>query len=129
VHERLTLYKRISMATDDEALRELQVEMIDRFGLLPPVAQQLFAVARMKLTADRLGIRKLDVDRAGGRIQFRAKPNVDSMTIIRLLQAQPKVYALDGQDKLRFRQELAEPGPRVEFVQKLLERLAGRGPM
>ncbi len=128
VHERLTLYKRISMAVDEETLRELQVEMIDRFGLLPPVAQQLFAVARLKLMADRLGIRKLDVDRGGGRIHFRAKPNVDSMNIIRLLQAQPKVYALDGQDKLRFRQELPEAGPRVEFVQKLLERLAGRMP-
>jgi transcription-repair coupling factor (superfamily II helicase) len=126
VHERLTLYKRISMARDDEALRDLQVEMIDRFGLLPAQAQSLFAVARIKLLADRLGIRKLDVDRAGGRIHFRAKPNVEPMTIIKLVQAQPKVYALDGQDKLRFRQELPEPAQRIEFVQKLLDRLSGR---
>src|SRR3546814_10775800 len=32
VHTRLTLYKRIASARDSEALRELQVEMIDRFG-------------------------------------------------------------------------------------------------
>jgi transcription-repair coupling factor (superfamily II helicase) len=42
------------------------------------------------------------------------------------MQSQPKVYALDGQDKLRFRQELPEPPQRIEFVQKLLERLSGR---
>ena len=126
VHERLTLYKRVSMARDEDALRDLQVEMIDRFGLLPVQAQSLFAVAHIKLLADQLGIRKLDVDRAGGRIHFRAKPNVEPMTIIKLMQSQPKVYALDGQDKLRFRQELPEPAQRIEFVQKLLGRLSGR---
>ena len=126
VHERLTLYKRISMARDDDGLRDLQVEMIDRFGLLPPQAQSLFAIARLKLQCERLGIRKLDVDRAGGRVHFRAQPNVEPMTIIKLIQGQPKVYALDGQDKLRFRQELPEPAQRIEFVQKLLERLSGR---
>ncbi|HEX7338585.1 MAG TPA: transcription-repair coupling factor, partial [Rhodanobacteraceae bacterium] len=35
VHTRLTLYKRIASARDDDALRDLKIEMIDRFGLLP----------------------------------------------------------------------------------------------
>ncbi len=35
VHARLTLYKRIASARDTDGLRELQVEMIDSFGLLP----------------------------------------------------------------------------------------------
>src|SRR3546814_3165570 len=35
VHARLTLYKRISSARNVDELRELQVEMIERFGLLP----------------------------------------------------------------------------------------------
>ncbi len=45
VHARLTLYKRIASARDADALRELQVEMIDRFGLLPDPVKNLFAVA------------------------------------------------------------------------------------
>jgi len=43
VHARLTLYKRIASATTPAALRELQVEMIDRFGLLPQPTRDLFA--------------------------------------------------------------------------------------
>jgi len=35
VHQRLILYKRISNAQTTEVLRELRIEMIDRFGLLP----------------------------------------------------------------------------------------------
>ncbi len=35
VNMRLTLYKRLSNCQTKEHLHELQVEMIDRFGLLP----------------------------------------------------------------------------------------------
>ena len=52
VHTRLTLYKRISGARDADELRELQVEMIDRFGLLPDAAKHLFAIAELKLQRD-----------------------------------------------------------------------------
>src|SRR5690606_33789318 len=44
VHTRLVLYKRIAAAQDNDALRELQVEMVDRFGLLPDPTKTLFAV-------------------------------------------------------------------------------------
>ena len=75
VHARLTLYKRISSARDVDELRELQVEMIDRFGLLPDPAKHLFAIAELKLQATALGIRKLDLGDNGGRVQFdRASP-------------------------------------------------------
>src|SRR3546814_10328588 len=83
VHTRLTLYKRIASARDSEALRELQVEMIDRFGLLPEPAKNLFAVAELKLTATGLGIRKLDLGERGGRIEFDSQPQVDPMSVDR----------------------------------------------
>src|SRR4029078_3509641 len=74
VHTRLTLYKRISSAKDVDALRELQVEMIDRFGLLPEPVKHLFAVTAIKLGAKALGVRKLDLGDKGGRIVFRPQP-------------------------------------------------------
>jgi transcription-repair coupling factor (superfamily II helicase) len=42
VHSRLILYKRIASARDEGELRELQVEMIDRFGLLPTAVKTCF---------------------------------------------------------------------------------------
>jgi transcription-repair coupling factor (superfamily II helicase) len=74
VHTRLTLYKRISSAPRQRCLRELQVEMIDRFGLLPDPTKHLFATAELKLDADALGIRKLDLGETGGRIVSRPSP-------------------------------------------------------
>ena len=126
VHTRLTLYKRISGARDVDDLRELQVEMIDRFGLLPDPAKHLFAVAELKLQATELGIRKLDIGPTGGRLQFVEKPNVDPMAIIRMIQGQPKLYQMDGPDKLRLKLDLPDAPARLSAARGLLTML-GKG--
>ncbi|MBJ7514803.1 MAG: transcription-repair coupling factor, partial [Stenotrophomonas sp.] len=124
VHTRLTLYKRISSARDSAALRELQVEMIDRFGLLPDAAKHLFAIAELKLQANELGIRKLDLGEAGGRIVFEAKPNIDPMSVIQLIQKQSNLYSMDGPDKLRIKHPLPLPEDRFNAARALLTTLA-----
>jgi len=128
VHARLTLYKRVASARSEDDLRDLQVEMIDRFGLLPDATKQLFAVASLKLMATPLGIRKLDFGANGGRIVFREKPEIDPMAIIRLIQQQPRVYKLDGQDKLRVNLELPGAAERLRSAQELLVMLGARRP-
>lgn len=124
VHTRLTLYKRISSARDSDALRELQVEMIDRFGLLPDAAKHLFAIAELKLKASRLGIRKLDLGENGGRIVFESKPDIDPMAVIQLIQKQPNLYAMEGPDKLRIKHPLPLPEDRFNAARALLTTLA-----
>ncbi|AKK68275.1 transcription-repair coupling factor [Xanthomonas translucens] len=126
VHTRLTLYKRISSARDSEQLRELQVEMIDRFGLLPEAVKHLFAVAELKLQANTLGIRKLELGENGGRIVFESKPDVDPMTIIQMIQKQPKLYAMDGPDKLKVKLPLPEAADRFNAARGLLAALSPR---
>ncbi len=126
VHARLTLYKRIASARDEEALRELQVEMIDRFGLLPDAVKHLFAIASLKLMATPLGIRKLDFGAKGGRVTFRDKPDIDPMAIIRLIQNHPRIYKLDGQDKLKVNLELPGASERIRTAEEILIRLGAR---
>jgi transcription-repair coupling factor (superfamily II helicase) len=123
VHTRLTLYKRISGAREAEELRELQVEMIDRFGLLPDAAKHLFTIAELKLQSTALGIRKLDLGDKGGRLQFVERPSVDPMAVIRLIQGQPKLYQMDGPDKLRVKLDLPDAASRVAAARGLLTML------
>ena len=123
-HARLTLYKRISAARDSDGLRELQVEMIDRFGLLTDPTRHLFATAELKLDATRLGIRKLDLGATGGRLQFVENPNVDPMSVIRLIQGQPKHDRMDGPDKLRITLDLPDAATRFQAARGLLTALA-----
>ena len=123
VHERLILYKRIASAEDEQALKELQVEMIDRFGLLPQQLKNLFEVTRFKYQAYAMGIKKIDIGDSGGRVIFLEKPNIDPMRVIELIQTKSSVYKLDGKDKLRITQSLQEPGLRLKFVADLLQHL------
>jgi transcription-repair coupling factor (superfamily II helicase) len=101
VQARLTLYKRIASARDAAALRELQVEMIDRFGLLPPAIKNLFEVAELRLKADRIGIRKLDFGPQGGRLEFQEQTRADPGAVIRLIQDRSNDFRMDGPQKLR----------------------------
>ncbi|EMR12797.1 transcription-repair coupling factor [Methylophaga lonarensis MPL] len=123
VHTRLVLYKRISAAPDQESLYDLQVEMVDRFGLLPEQVKTLFAVHELRLKAKAAGIRKIDVYEQGGRIIFEESPNIDPMTIIQLIQQQPAKFKLDGQDKLRFTEFMPEASDRIQTLDQLLDTL------
>ena len=123
VHERLVLYKRIASAKTENDLQDLQIEMIDRFGLLPEPTKTLFSVALLKQKATNLGIKKIDVHSEGGRILFEAEPNIDLGALISLIQNQPQIYKLDGQDKLRFVQKFKDVEVKIEFVSALLGKI------
>ena len=123
VHSRLMLYKRISGAHDEETLDELQVEMIDRFGLLPEPAKNLFAVARLKQRAQLIGIRKLELGPTGGRVIFAAKTKVDPAVVIRMIQREPKRFGFEGQDRLKIRQPLETAPERMRMAHELLKML------
>ncbi|MGD8357323.1 MAG: transcription-repair coupling factor [Lysobacterales bacterium] len=123
VQARLTLYKRIASARDGGALRELQVEMIDRFGLLPDAAKNLFEVADLRLEAESLGIRKLDWGPQGGRIEFSEDTSADPGALIRLIQQRPDEYRLDGSQKLRILKQEPDESARLNGAHTLLEWL------
>jgi len=122
---RLTLYKRVSEAKSQDALTELQVEFIDRFGLLPPQVERLFDQARLRAMAEPLGLTRLRVHAKGAVLEFGPNPKIDSMKLIKLMQAQPKVYKLEGQKKLHITAEMPTVEGRVESLSKLLATLAG----
>jgi len=102
VHMRLMLYKRIAAAPSREALRELQVEMIDRFGLLPEFANNLFRIADLKQQAKVLGLRKVDVGPGGGSVVFDNDSKVDLAVLIKYVQTNAKTTRFDGSNKIRF---------------------------
>tara|TARA_R110002124_G_scaffold52221_3_gene150492 strand:- start:646 stop:2727 length:2082 start_codon:yes stop_codon:yes gene_type:complete len=124
VHARLILYKRIANANDDESLRDLQVEMIDRFGLLPEQVKTLFRVTALKLRCEPLGITKVDVGAEHGRIEFGAQTEIDPMVLVRMIQDNPQRYRLEGATMFRFNAPMAGVELRLNTVEALIDRLA-----
>ena len=124
VHVRLALYKRIAAAPDEPSLDELTAELVDRFGELPPVAQNLLRLARLKLAAKPLGIRRIDLGPQGGYVLFEERNAIDPATVIRLIQQQAREFRLEGPLKLRVTRPLADEQARFDFAVELLRRLA-----
>jgi len=123
VHTRLVMYKRIANAPDEGALRDLQVEMIDRFGLLPEPAQNLMAVSRLRQRAQALGIDRVEVGPGGGILQFSSQAQVDPAALVRMVQEESSVYRLEGQERLRFSRETETAEQRVAAVERILDRI------
>ncbi len=124
VHLRLVMYKRIASAQNSQELKELEIESIDRFGLLPESAKYLFRVARLKLKAIPLGIHKIEVDEEGGIFKFIENPSVDISDIISLIQSDPKTYKLSSAHELEFTLDLETVEQRLAFIDKLLTTLS-----
>ncbi|MEL7310659.1 MAG: transcription-repair coupling factor [Pseudomonadota bacterium] len=124
VHLRLMLYKRIASCKDEAQLRELQIELIDRFGLLPEATRLLMDITRLKQRAESLDIVKIDANQHSGFIKFSANPNIDPIQIITLVQREPERYKLQGADKLTFRASMPDGEDRVKLLQGLLDRLS-----
>jgi transcription-repair coupling factor (superfamily II helicase) len=124
VHLRLILYKRISAADSADDLRELQVELIDRFGLLPPPTKNLLRIASIKKQAVRLGIEKIDAADAGGYLVFGADSNIDPVELVQLVQNDSRRFRLQGSHRLQIRDDLADLDKRFATIESLLDRLA-----
>lgn len=124
IHARLVLYKRISSADTLVDLHELQVEMIDRFGLLPEPVKTLFSVTELKQKAEKLGIKKIEANIGGGRIIFTSEPNINTEQLITLIQTQAQCYKFDGVDKLRFIKPFETTEQKLGFINRLMATLS-----
>ncbi|MCP4596417.1 transcription-repair coupling factor, partial [Neptuniibacter sp.] len=119
VHSRLIMYKRIANAASKKELKELQIEMIDRFGLLPEQVKYLFRVTELKLRAEVMNIVKIDAGSENGRIEFATDAKVDPLTLVKMVQNQPQKYKLEGADKLRFSLNMEKTENRFKAVESL----------
>src|ERR1700722_6033295 len=123
VHVRLSLYKRIAAAEGVAALDELTAEVHDRFGPLPPAAQNLLRITKLKLAARALGVRRLDLGPQGGSVTFEERARIEPATIVRLIQKHAREYRLEGPLKLRVTRQLPGEKERFEYAGELLKRL------
>ena len=123
VHVRLSLYKRTAAADSDEALDGLTAEMYDRFGPLPASAQSLLKIAKLKLLARSIGVRRLDIGPQGGSVTFEEKNSIDPATVVRMVQKGARDYRLEGPLKMRLTRQLPTEEQRFVFAEALLKLL------
>ena len=122
VHLRLSFYKRLATAKNTDHIDALLEEIVDRFGKLPPQAQTLIDVHRLRVLAKPYGVVKVDAAPGVINITFKANPPIDPMRIIELVQKN-KHIKLAGNEKLRIERSLPDPKDRAQMVRDVLRSL------
>lgn len=123
IHSRLIMYKRISNARDTQQLRDLQIEMIDRFGLLPQPVKQLILITELKFLATKMGIIRINASAQNGKIEFGPQPLINPGTLIKLIQLQSTHYQLEGPTRLKFKLDATNHEERINEISALLLKL------
>jgi len=126
-HTRLVLYKRIASCQSKEEFHELQVEMIDRFGLLPAALRSLFRLSELKLLARQLGIGKIEANASGGRIEFLDDARIDVTAVAQLVQSEPHNFGLGGTSQLQLKKAFREADDKLGYIEALLGRITQPG--
>jgi transcription-repair coupling factor (superfamily II helicase) len=122
VHLRLSFYKKLATAKNVDQIDRLLEEIVDRFGKLPPQAQTLIDVHRLRVLARPYGVVKVDAAPTVINITFRPNPPVEPLAIIQLVQKN-KHIKLAGNDKLRIEKSLVEVKERAQMVRDVLRSL------
>ncbi len=123
VHQRLSLYKKLASCDDDDALLGLQEELIDRYGKLPEPARALIETHRLRLAAEKLGVKKIDASAEVIMLTFVRDAPVEPARLIALLQREKNIR-LTGPEKLRIEVKTTSLDTRLQQLRTLFKALA-----
>jgi transcription-repair coupling factor (superfamily II helicase) len=122
VHQRLSLYKKLASCDDEDGLIGLQEELVDRYGKLPEAARALIETHRLRLPAERLGVRKIDASGEAIVIQFTPNPPFETARLIALMQ-RSKTMRLSGPERLRIEEKLPALEGRLQRLREVFKAL------
>ncbi len=121
---RLALYRRLSDAERSDDREALAAELIDRFGPLPPEADQLLKVVAIKGLCREANVAKIDVGPKGAVVAFRADRFANPAGLVGFIQKNAAAWRLRPDHKVVVKGEWETPAGRLAAAERLLKDLA-----
>ena len=121
---RLALYRRISDAEKAQDREALAAELIDRFGPLPPEADQLLKVVAIKGLCREANVAKIDVGPKGAVVTFRNDTFRNPGGLVGFVAKNPVAWRLRPDHKVVVKGEWDTPKQRLDAAEKVLSELA-----
>jgi transcription-repair coupling factor (superfamily II helicase) len=120
--DRLALYKRLAQATSPTDVDRLQAETEDRFGHLPQAAQNLFDLGRLRVLAEEIAVKSVDVVEDRLHIRFHESPPIEPARVIEIVTSEQGTLTPSGVVRLPAPRYGAE---RIECAAHVLRRIIG----
>ncbi len=83
---RLAAYKEISSASDEAQLRDISLELRDRYGELSEPAANLFEIMSVKLIAKKAMVSRIDAGKDTAKITFAENANISPDRVLVLIK-------------------------------------------
>jgi transcription-repair coupling factor (superfamily II helicase) len=125
VSQRLVLYKRLASAPDEADLARTRDELLDRYGPLPPEADNLIGVLRVKLAAREAGVTSVDLERGELALTVGPFSRIEPARLARLVSGPDARLRVAKDQRLRASAPSREPGLLLGFARETLEALLG----
>ena len=136
---RIAMYKRIAGICDIESLRDVQDELIDRYGDIPRPVQALLEISLLKAESEKLGLSSLAVKQEEARLTFAEEADIspekffDAVRSIPGAQVVTKAVKTSGRERsatvlqIRLRKKTPEDmfGAAKDAVRELLKCVNG----
>jgi transcription-repair coupling factor (superfamily II helicase) len=121
---RLALYRRISDAEKAQDREALAAELIDRFGPLPPEADQLLKVVAIKGLCREANVAKIDVGPKGAVVSFRNDEFKNPGALVGFIAKNQIAWRVRPDHKVVVKGEWETPKQRLDAAEKVLSELA-----
>lgn len=100
VHQRLSLYRRLSASSSEPELTDLETELRDRFGEPPVETYNLLWLIRIKQLLKRAGVETLTVGNSKITMLPGEHSRVDPARLVGIISAEPKKFQLTPDSKI-----------------------------
>ncbi len=123
VHLRLTFYKRISVAKNNNEIKSIAKELKDRFGTLPDFTLNLLELTKLKLIANNLGIEQIKMNKHYGRLHFHPSTQLETDRVLKLINNHEDKYRLYPDQSLGFKVDTTSDIDKINEIKFLLDYL------
>ena len=121
---RLSLYRRLSDAERAQDREALAAELIDRFGPLPPEADQLLKVVAIKGLCREANVAKIDVGPKGAVVSFRNDDFKNPGSLVAFIARNQIAWRVRPDNKVVVKGEWETPKQRLDAAERVLSELA-----
>ena len=119
---RMTFYKKIASATNDQRLEDIRNELRDRFGAVPSNIDNLLRFVKVKRYAQSIGVTSIVRDGARGVIKMTQTARVDPNKLLQMIHGDPQIkFSPNGVLSFPLKEQGAEV---IDAIETLLRNLA-----
>ncbi|HEX5412694.1 MAG TPA: transcription-repair coupling factor [Terriglobia bacterium] len=115
--QRLRMYKRISALQTQEALREIEAELTDRYGPVPLPVTHLLNYAVLKSRAEQLMIQSVERKGSEVRMRFHEQTPVSPQRLMQIVKGRRgSVFQPDGVLRMQIKDGSGDPLEELENI-------------